>query len=187
MTLRRGFKAEANWYARDVRADLGLMPHDPLCPRRLAGHLGYEIEGLSAYARQAPDAAAYLRSIKGQEEFSAITVCVGNRRLIIHNDTHHPYRQTSNIAHEVAHGLLLHATVPLKGADGARIFNKEQEAEAHWLGPSLLISEEAALFIAEGAEPLHIYQHQYGVSDDLLRMRLQVTGALMRIARRRAA
>jgi hypothetical protein len=30
--LRRGFKAEANWYASSLRKELDIAPHLPLCP-----------------------------------------------------------------------------------------------------------------------------------------------------------
>lgn len=39
MTLRRGFKAEAERQAGRVRAEMGLASHDRLDPRKLAAHL----------------------------------------------------------------------------------------------------------------------------------------------------
>lgn len=187
MEHRRGFKAEANWYAREMRRELCLQPHDPLCPWKLAEHLEYKVVELSEYAADEPRAAAYLRSARGQKEFSAITLCDDEIRWIIHNDAHHRRRQAANISHELAHGLLLHRPAPLTGMNGARIFNREQENEANWLGPALLVSEEAALFIVETAKPLAAVCETYGVSGDLLQMRLHVTGAFIRVARRRAA
>lgn len=32
MAFRRGFKTEAEAYAKDFRAELGIQPHMPLCP-----------------------------------------------------------------------------------------------------------------------------------------------------------
>lgn len=180
MGYRRGFKTEANWYAREMRAELRLPPHSPLCPWRLAKHLGYRVIALSEYGSAQPSAVAYLQGQRGQREFSAITLCSDDDRWIIHNDAHGRERQAANIAHELAHGLLLHEPAPLRGADGARSFNKDQEDEAHWLGPALLVSEEAALHIVHTQMAHPAACATYGVSSELLNMRLGVTGALKR-------
>lgn len=81
----------------------------------------------------------------------------------------------------------MHTPASLVGEDGARTFNREQEDEAHWLGPALLISEEAAVHITRIGLSNSAACNEYGVSEDLLQMRLQVTGALKRAAYRRAA
>ena len=185
MGYRRGFKAEANWYARELRRELHLEPHEPLCQWQLAEHLGYKIAKLSSYLDLQPDATSYLMSEIGQKEFSAVTIFNNSYYLIIHNDAHHIRRQSANIAHELAHGILMHDPAPLTQANGARSFNKEQEDEANWLGPALLISEEAAILIARRDMPVELTCNEYRVSQDLLQMRLQVTGALIRAARRR--
>ena len=187
MGYRRGFKTEANWYAREMRRELRLQPHDPLCPWNLARHLDYTIVKLSEYTNLEPQAVAYLQSSVGQKEFSAITLHDTGIRCIIHNDAHHRRRQASDISHELAHGLLLHMPAPLLAANGARSFNRDQEDEAHWLGPALLISEEAALYIVESGRFIEHVCDEYCVSEELLQMRLRVTGAIVRVARRRAA
>ena len=160
------------------------MAHDPLCPRKLASHLDYGIISLIQFSAVRPHEVSYLRSESGQREFSAITICDRGMRLIIHNDAHSQRRQAANISHELAHGLLIHSPAPLTGAGGGRIFNREHEEEANWLGPALLISEEAALLIAERGQPFDPWAAYYGVSNELLQMRLRVTGALIRVGRR---
>lgn len=187
MKLRRGFKTEANAHARNMRQELGLCAHDPLCPWKLAIHLGYDIVKLSDYAACEPHAVAYLQSQCGTAEFSAVTIALSGAPFIIHNDSHHPWRQSSNLAHEAAHGLLCHKPAPLVGNNGARHYNKEQEDEATWLGAALLISEEAAMYIVQIGSAYPNIQTKYGVSQDLLMMRLRVTGAFIRNARRRVA
>jgi hypothetical protein len=99
MTLRRGFKTEANWYAASLREELKIAVHLPLCPRRLADHLGFPVVPLSDYAKDEPEAVGYLRSKAGQKDFSAVTVAVGQERIIIYNDAHDPKRQAANIIH----------------------------------------------------------------------------------------
>lgn len=62
----------------------------------------------------------------------------------------------------------------------------EAEAEAAWLGPALLVSSPAAIKIAvEGIDHADAAE-AYGVSLDLMRMRLGVTGATT-IAKRKLA
>lgn len=187
IVLRRGFKAESNWYARQIREELRIPLHGPLCPWRLAEHLSYSVIRLSEFLNAQPDAVQYLMSEIGQKGFSAITLFHEDLRWIVHNDAHEVDRQRSNISHELAHGLLLHSPAPLRGLDGARTFNAEQEAEAHWLGPALLVSQEAALHIVRSRMSQQLALATYGVSAELLQMRLNVTGALIRKNRRRAA
>jgi hypothetical protein len=93
MALRRGFKSEANWLARNVRDELGIASHLPLCPWRLAELLGFPVISLSEFADSELDAVIYLGSSKGQRDFSAITLFNGNSRMIIHNDGHQLDRQ----------------------------------------------------------------------------------------------
>jgi Zn-dependent peptidase ImmA (M78 family) len=187
MALRRGFKSEANWLARNVRDELGIAPHLPLCPWRLADLLGFPVIALSEFAESNPDAVIYLRSSKGQRDFSAVTLFDGNSRLIIHNDGHQLKRQAANIAHELAHGLLLHPPKPPFDDQGSRHYDSTIEEEANWLGPALLVSEEAANHVARMSLPLAKASDVYGVSEDLMRMRLNVTGALIRASRRAAS
>ena len=187
MSYPRGFKKDANSYAREMRHELGVEPHGSLCPWRLANHLGFTVVKLSDFIVYAPSAVAYLTSGYGQAEFSAVTLPNEGAPWIVYNDSHSPGRQAANLAHEAAHGLLCHPAAPLTDAHGARTFNREQEDEANWLGPALLISEEAALHIAERRLLHAVACEMYGVSLELLQMRLRVTGALIRVARRRAA
>lgn len=183
MTLRRGFKSEANWLARDVRKDLGIAPHQPLCPWKLADRLGFPVIPLSEFTASEPDAVGYLQSTAGQKVFSAITLFQNTKRLIIHNDSHGPKRQAANIAHELAHGLLLHPPKPLLGQDGSRSYDEMMEEEANWLGPALLVSEEAALYIARRRIPITEASDLYGCSEELVQMRLNVCAAVTRSRR----
>jgi Zn-dependent peptidase ImmA (M78 family) len=186
MSLRRGFKSEANWLARNVRDEQGIAPHLPLCPWQTAELLGFPVRALSEYAKEAPEAVFYLSSTRGQRDFSAITIFDGQSRLIIHNDSHDKKRQAANIAHELAHGLLLHPPKAPFDGQGSRHYDRVIEEEANWLGPTLLVSEEAAMHIARMDLPLSRASDVYGASEDVVRMRLNVTAAYVRTGRRRA-
>ena len=53
-TYRRGFKAEADAYARNLRAEMQLRAIDPLCPWKLADYLGIDVVNLSSLRLLAP-------------------------------------------------------------------------------------------------------------------------------------
>ncbi|OYX00897.1 MAG: zinc peptidase, partial [Bosea sp. 32-68-6] len=102
-----------------MRTELGIAAYAPLCPWKLAAHLEYVVVQLSQYEDAQPQSVSYLMSARGQSEFSAITLYHGQDRIIIHNDAHNRGRQAANLAHELAHGLLMHTPDSLVGEDGA--------------------------------------------------------------------
>lgn len=108
MAIRRGFKAEANWYSREFRKELRLAPHEVLCPFELAELLALPLTPLSAFKDAEPHVVAFLTARRGSSYFSAVTIFPNHRRAIIHNDSHDKVRQRSNLAHEIAHAILLH-------------------------------------------------------------------------------
>lgn len=183
MGYRRGFKAEANAIARDMRCELGIAPHEPLCPFRLAEHLCIPIVKLSSLRRQIPKEVGFLMH-DGKEFFSAVTIFVGRCRTILHNDANSRSRQASDIAHEVGHALLQHPPAPPFCDLGNRNFNKDVEDEANWLGFALLISEEAAIHIVRSGWSIEVAARKYAVSNKVIRMRLNVTGARQRVGRK---
>ena len=184
MPLRRGFKSEAHAIAREVRAELGLRSADALDPRALAAHLEVPVYGISELQAWAPDAVRYFQAID-TSAFSAVTIFRGSVRTIWHNDAHALVRQASNIAHELAHALLLHEPGPALTDDGTRAWDSIVEEEAHWLGAALLVSDEAAFAIAASGGDLDVIAQRYGVSRALLDFRLNVTAATLRAARAR--
>ncbi len=182
MAFRRGFKSEAQTIARDIRSEIGLRPLDRLDPWCLAGHLDIPIFGLSEFQGDAPFAAQYF-SVSEPDCFSAVTVFRGNRRAIVHNDSHAVVRQASNIAHELAHALLLHPPTPALDDIGCRAWDQVIEDEANFLGPLLLVSDEAAVHIVLHGVSQVEAARQYGVSVPLLRLRLNMSGAYVRVRR----
>ncbi|MGE2721223.1 ImmA/IrrE family metallo-endopeptidase [Mycolicibacterium celeriflavum] len=175
MALRRGFKAEANSTADEVRGELGLSFRDPLDPLQLAAHLDIPVIGL-AQLKNAPQGVEYFTQVE-PSAFSAITVFDGRRRLIVHNDGHAPGRRNSNVAHELAHGLLLHPPTPALDDRGCRHWNQDIEDEASWLAGALLVPERTALWIARGRQTPEEAAEEFGVSAQMMRWRLNVTGA----------
>jgi Zn-dependent peptidase ImmA (M78 family) len=114
---------------------------------------------------------------RASKVFSAITLFDGTKRSIVHNHGHAPNRQCSNLAHELAHALLMHPPHPPFGASGQRVYERKIEAEAGWLGPVLLIPNEAARWaVARGMSEEAAADH-FGVSQDLVKFRYRMSGA----------
>lgn len=179
MKLRWGFKSDANAIARDLRRELGLGVAAPLDPWQLAAHLDIPVVKLSSMKAEAETAVRQFMR-KEREAFSALTVFHGYKRMIVVNDSHAHGRQASNVAHELAHSLLWHEPAPTFDGDGMRHWNAEQEEEAQWLAGALLVSEEAALEIVRQALSLADAAERYGTSIDMVRGRINVTGARKR-------
>lgn len=182
MKLRRGFKKEAEAIAVELRTELGLASEAPLCPWALARHLEITIYTLQTVRQYEPEAAVYLLG-KGTSYFSAVTLFSGRHgysRFICHNESHSPKRQRANLSHELAHAILLHPPTLIFQCDPMT------EEEAKWLGPALLVTAAAAKKIAREGTDLETAANHYAVSVELLRMRVNVTGASL-IERRRSA
>lgn len=180
--LRHGFKTEAN--ARQVREELGLQLVDPLDPWRLANHLAIPVVPLSDLGNESDGAVRHLLRID-PGSFSAVTVFYGTERMIVHNDGHAAGRQSSNLAHELSHGLLLHPPTPPLAAGGCRDWDPVVEEEAEWVAGVLLISDEAAIQIVREGLTLEAAASRYRVSVPMVRFRINVTGARKRVARGR--
>lgn len=170
-----------------VRAELGLKPVEPLDPRGLADHLEVPIRPVSCL--RGDDIASsvdYFRD-DGQAMFSAVTIFPdypGRRRVVLYNDANTPARQNSDIAHELAHGLLLHE--PRHAIiDGCRDYRRDEETEANWLAGCLLIPRDAAVQLARTRAPKAQLAADFGVSEKMYDWRLDVTGARIQVQRAR--
>lgn len=185
MSFRRGFKTEANELAAEVRGELGIGALERLDPRALASCLEIPILPLSELVAGAPQIRHLL--VVEPEAFSAATVFSGARRTIVHNDAHAPVRQNSNLAHELAHGLLHHPRVCALDDIGCRNWNQDLEDEAAWLAGVLLVSEGATIAIAQGRWTRSQAALRFAVSQSMIQYRLNATGAVRRVQRARRA
>lgn len=184
MKLRRGFKAEAEAYALEFRQELDIEAHMPLCPWTLADHLAIPILSLDHLRDIVPEQVRYLKN-EGRESFSAVTILDGIKRIIVHNNSHHPNRQSSNISHELAHGILGHPATPPLNEHGNRHYDREIENEADWLGATLLVPRPAALHIISNKMNKEQACSFYGVSSALLDWRINSTGVKTQLKRRK--
>ncbi|QFQ98084.1 ImmA/IrrE family metallo-endopeptidase [Streptomyces phaeolivaceus] len=185
MAFRRGFKTEANSLALEVRSELRLGALDRLDPFVLADFLEIPVVPLSGMAPTSQGAEHLLD--RDPDAFSAVTVFAGSKRTIVHNDGHSNGRISSNITHEASHGLLHHRPTPALDDRGCRLWDQDIEDEAQFLAGVLLVPEDAALAIARGRFAKPEAAARFGVSEQMIQYRLNVTGAVSRVDRARRA
>ncbi|MYB77397.1 MAG: ImmA/IrrE family metallo-endopeptidase [Chloroflexi bacterium] len=180
--FQRGFKARANDIALGLRKQAGLAQTAPLDPRDVFQRLSIQIVPLSQFLRACPTGTQALLSNSGR--FSAMLLPVGQgKRIVIHNDSHSSRRQVSNLAHELAHVLLVHAAEVVCTGDLSRRADSLVEAEAAYLGGCILVPNEAAYRIAFSGLDSHTAAKSYGVSEEMITYRLRMSGALKRAQR----
>lgn len=177
--MRRGFKTWAENLALEQRRNLSLRDVSSLPARVLADHLEITIIAPNGIPDIPQNILVQLHNAD-HESWSAITLERNNCTLIIHNQTHSPRRQESDIMHELAHILCNHQPSQLVKLDyfpiPFRSYNPIQEEEASWLGGCLQLPRAALLWaIHRGMNNEAIAQH-FGSSCDLVRFRRQVTG-----------
>ncbi|MEU5993585.1 ImmA/IrrE family metallo-endopeptidase [Spirillospora sp. NPDC047418] len=187
MAYRYGFKSEAEQTSAETREDLGLRLVDRLNVFTLAEYLDipvWTLSSLPSRAQSTPglqDAVSLLSGVE-QTALSAFTVFNGPRRVIVHNDTHGEARQASNVAHEAAHGLLLHPAAPVLDRRGCRLWNEDVEDEASYLAGALLVPRAAAWWLVKRKMSFEEAAHHFGCSVEMIRWRVNLTGARKRLA-----
>lgn len=179
MAFKRGFKAEANRIAIRVREQMGLTATDPIDPIEVCREFDIELIHLSDLDC---DTSIFLGAASAN--FSAVTVPRGARTAIVHNDSHHPYRQRSNICHELGHCFLGHKHTPPLTSSGERARDGGIEEEANFLAGTLLLTNEAAIHVLRNGL-LPTAQQRYGISKPMLEYRLRISGALAILRRSR--
>jgi hypothetical protein len=184
----RGFKTWCETAALLQRKAIGLSPTEPLNPHRLAKHLGIDVVG----AEEVPGVDGETLQVLLKEDpdsWSAITVSVGSRDLIILNSSHSGGRPASDLTHELAHILIGHVPARVDVTeDGLLILNtydKTQEEEANWLAGCLLLPREALLHIRRRRLNDGTASSEYGVSLAMLRFRFNVSGVDFQLKRAR--
>jgi len=179
--LRRGFKADAERLAIDVRAELGLGVLDPFDCIELCKRLGVPVltvpELMSAGASQRSIRCLLLPNAR----FSALTVAAGTRRLIVYNPAHPAGRRANSLAHELSHILLEHPLLPALGNGGCRLWNSTLEGEADWQAGALLVPRDSALEWMRSNGSVEEGAIQFGVSQALFQWRVNQTGVIRQI------
>lgn len=179
--MRRGFKAEAERLAEQLRRDMGKNLSDPLDALELARHVG-------AHLRCA-DELTSREKLETLEElqpgsFSACTFTIGSAHVIVYSPLASHGRTQSDIAHEVAHIVLGHEVKSVQTIGGMSFFtcDPDEEQEANWLAGCLLLPRRLVYLAARrGLDGAGIAE-EYGVSETMATFRLRTTGVLQQLA-----
>ena len=187
--FERGYKTWCEKYSAEVRASLGLASHSPLDMRELARSLGVrvwtprDVPGLNSSAVE-----VLLRNDGITPScWSAVTLVVGTKTVVILNSSHSAARQASDLAHELAHRIRGHTAAEVSVSDEGMMllknYPKELEEEADWLAGCLLLPREALLFIRKSGMSDEDALEQYGISQRMLSYRLATSGVAKQVAR----
>jgi Zn-dependent peptidase ImmA (M78 family) len=187
--LERGFKAWAERTAGSIRSELGLSDNAPLDLIALAEMIGVrlitprEVRGL-------PKDILQVLLVEDPDGWSAVSLTSGEQAVVIYNPCHSKARQSSDIAHELAHFILSHQPSKLVvSPDGQivmRSYNSKQEEEANWLGWSLLLPREALLQAGKRKMSTPEIARTFEVSEALVSFRMGVTGVRLLQTRARS-
>jgi Zn-dependent peptidase ImmA (M78 family) len=186
--LRRGFVTWCENAAKGYRRDLGLRSFDPLDPRRLAELLGITVL-FPAQIPGVPKSAFHQLLNTDPDSWSAVTLILPSGAIIILNSTHATTRLNSDLAHELAHLILKHEPAQMfVTADGKMVmnhYNPLHEEEAGRLSGILLVPRDGLLHLcAEGRSDAEMAAH-FGVSEQLLVMRKNMSGIVRQMGNRR--
>ena len=185
MTLRRGFRAEAERIAASVRSELGVGPADRL-PLDDAAK-SYSVRVVSAADLIDIDRLAELERIQAFA-FSACTFDVDGDAVIVFNPLRSEPRRQSDVAHELSHLILKHELSEIREVAGLpfRTCRSEQEEEATTLGGALLLPRPLLLSAITRGMGFEDIARQYEVTPEMARFRVNTTGVARQIDRARA-
>jgi Zn-dependent peptidase ImmA (M78 family) len=180
--FERGFKTWCEKYSTSVRGELSLGRDGPLDTRALALHLKVrvwtpeDVPGLNELTLR-----TLLRNDgKSPSCWSAVTLVLNGKALVILNSSHSKARQASDLTHELAHRILKHETHEVSvSPDGLMLianYDKQQEEQADWLSGCLLLPRDALLSIRRKRMEDALAASEYGVSLQMLKYRMAMTG-----------
>lgn len=180
--FERGFKAWCERYAADKREELGILPSDPLDPLALAKNLNIRVWTPNDVPGISEEQLKVLLRNDGKTPscWSAVTLVIRDKTVVILNSSHSPGRQASDLTHELAHRIRGHQTQEMDvSAEGLMLlssYDKLQEEEADWLSSCLLLPREALISIKRRRLELQNAAELFGVSKQMLNYRLACSG-----------
>jgi Zn-dependent peptidase ImmA (M78 family) len=186
MTVRRGFRSEAERISAALRKDLGLAESDPLPLDEAARARNARV--VSAAELVEVERLAELERLQAFA-FSACTFDVGSKAVIVFNPLRSEPRRHSDVVHELSHLLLSHELTEIRQVAGVpfRTCRPEQEEEATALGGALLLPRPLLLRAAASGMGVDDIAHKYAVTPEMARFRLNTTGVARQIERARTA
>jgi len=185
MTLRRGFRAEAERIAASVRSELGIGSAERLPLDEAAKSYGVRV--VSAADLIDIDRLAELERIQAFA-FSACTFDVDSAAVIVFNPLRSAPRRQSDVAHELSHLILKHELSEIREVAGLpfRTCLSDQEEEATNLGGALLLPRPLLLRAVVRGMDFDDIARKYEVTPEMARFRVNTTGAARQVHRARA-
>ena len=183
MALRRGFKSEAERISTRVWDELGVNPGESIDPEAIAGLLGVEVR--SGDELVPSDRFSILEGLQ-PNAFSACTFRLSpGKAAVVFNPLSAKTRRASDITHELAHIFLNHEMGRVERLGNATFLTCDavQEEEASWLAGCLLLPRWLLLSeVRKGIDTQRIAK-KCGVSEEMVRYRLNVTGVARQVSR----
>ena len=122
-----------------------------------------------------------------RKSWSAVTIAHHGKRLVVLNSGQSRARQTSSLAHELAHIVLNHTTDQAVLSDEGFLFRGSydavQEEEANWLASCLLVLRDGLLAACRRNADHRYLAMTFGVSRDMIAWRLRMTGVSRQLKR----
>lgn len=186
--MRRGFKAEAERVALDVRQSLGLEPMAPIDPWAYAAHLGVVVLDFNKLDLSSEHCQQLLKI--DPESWSGLTLKEGGRHFVLINPADQKRRQCNTMMHEIAHITLKHVPKRVDVSAGGLMllsdYPADQEDEADWLAAAVLLPRDALHHHRSNGWTTGQICDVYCVSTELCNWRLRMTGVEMQLRRRSA-
>jgi Zn-dependent peptidase ImmA (M78 family) len=179
----RGFKAWCERYSISKLTELGIAPHAPLDAYRLADNLEVRVwipSDVPGLSQQSIDVLLFNENSTPSCCWSAVTLVVAGKAVVILNSSHSQRRLASDLTHELSHIILDHKThetnLTKEGVMLLATYDKKHEDEADWLSSCLLLPRDALVSIKRNGSPLDDSAKNYGVSLKMLKYRMAMSG-----------
>ena len=184
--MRRGFKAWCERASQEYRGALGAPLADRLDPHRLAKLLDVRVTTPEKIPGLSQTVVHQLTRVD-RDSWSAVTIAHNGKRLVVLNSGQSRARQTSSLAHELAHIVLNHTTDQAVLSDEGFLFrgsyDAAQEEEANWLAGCLLVPRDGLLVASRRRADQFYLATRFGVSKDMIAWRLRMTGVSRQLRR----
>ena len=184
--MRRGFKAWCERISHEYRNSLGVPLADRMDPHRLADLLDVRVTTPEKIPRLSQTVVHQLTRVD-RESWSAVTISSNGKSMVVLNSGQSRARQTSSLAHELAHLVLNHTTDRAVLSDEGFLFrgsyDAAQEEEANWLAGCLLVPRDGLLVASRRCADQLYLATRFGVSRDMIAWRLRMTGVSRQLRR----
>lgn len=171
---------------QELRALGGAGPTDCLDIFKLAPALSAEIIQL-AWGGDVSDEILYQLTEVDPNSFSAGTLVLPDRFIIVINPAHSSTRNSISVLEECAHIYLNHRPERIHNLDShffSRRYDESMEKEAYAVGAAALLPSSVLDLVKSGSVSVRNLARQHGVSEDLVRFRLRELGWAKPVSRK---